>query len=814
MRTTFASYDSFEAGLRIPLRWLADYVDLTIDPEDLARRLTVAGAEVGEIIATRDWNGIVVAHVEKIEKHPNADRLVLATVDIGSNEHPQVVCGAPNVREGQKVAYAGIGTRLIDGYSGEEQTLKAAKIRGVESNGMICSEKELGLSDEHAGILVLSEDALVGTPLAEVIGDTIFDIEVTANRPDWLSVLGIAREVAALTGQKWRDPELEYPEGAEPASKFVRVEIQDPDLCTRYVGSIVEDVKIGDSPQWMQERLLAAGMRPINNVVDITNYVMLEMGQPLHAFDNDKVRGNKIIVRRAKEGEQLTLIDGSEHDLKGDMLLICDADGPVAVAGVMGGGESEVSAQTTTVLLEAANFKGTSVRRTSQALKLRTDASTRFEKGLPRDLPAVASARAVKLMVELCGGRAAKGTVDAFPGKAVDVTVNVTMERLTRVLGVEVPADEVRRILTSLGFGVDWVPPDHFAVNVPYWRTDVSIADDVIEEVARIMGYDELPTTQLRGQIPTYVPQPLQELRERVRTSMADAGMQEIITYSMTDMESLAKVLPPEELAIHRPLHVANPISRQHEYARTTLRHSLLQTLAANLRGSHDVIELFEAGRIYIPRDADLPHEVETVAGVLSGRLPDRWGRPTGDPAGFFDAKARLEFLLADLHVEAEFREANDFAYLAGRTAEVFVEDDRIGLVGEIHPRVAADFGIDREVAMFELDLEALLPHVQPIVHHRPVSPYPPVVEDIAIVVDADVSAGRGLEIIRASPLVTDAGVIDVYTGDQIPAGKKSLAFSITYQARDRTLSDADVAKQRDRIVERLRRELNAELRQ
>ena len=679
---------------------------------------------------------------------------------------------------------------------------------------MICSEKELGLSDEHTGILELPEDAEVGRPLREVLGDTIFDIEVTANRPDLLSILGVAREVAALTEQKWRDPNLEYPEGKTPAAKFAKIEIEDPDLCARYVGAIIENVTVGESPLWMQERLIAAGLRPISNVVDITNYVMLEMGQPMHAFDYEKVRGKRIIVRRAKAGEEITLLDGSHHKLSPDMLLICDGEGPTAIAGVMGGGESEVSASTTTVLLEAANFKGTSVRRTSQTLKLRTDASTRFEKGLPRELPGIAATRAVKLMVELSGAKAAQGMIDAFPGKEKEQRITLTMERLTKVLGLEVPTAQVRKVLTSLGFGCRWMPPDRFIVRVPYWRTDVAIADDVIEEVARIIGYDELPTSQLRGQIPPYVPQPVQELRERVRTAMADAGMQEIITYSLTDMESLSKVLPKEDLAIHPPLRVANPLSRQHEYARTTLRHALLQALASNTRADPALVGLFEASRVYYPRDGELPQEVETLTSVVSGRKPDRWGNSSEEPAGFFDAKSRLEFLLEELRVDAEFREAHDFAYLPGRTAEVFAADDRIGIIGEVHPKVASQFGIDRPVAMFEVDIEALLPHVPPVVHFQPISPYPPVTEDIAIIVDENVSAGQALDIVRASPLVAAVHVFDVYTGEQVPVGKKSLAFAVTYQARDRTLSDADVAKQRERIVERLRRELGAELRQ
>lgn len=797
--------------MRVPLSWLADYVDLTVDTREIARRLTIAGIEVDDIITSGEWDGIVVAHVEKVEPHPNADRLRLATVDIGDSVQPRVVCGAPNIKKGQKVAYASLGAKLIDGHTGQPTVLKAAKIRGVESQGMVCSERELGLSDEHEGILVLPKTAKVGAPLSQVIGDTIFDLDLTPNRPDWFSVLGIAREVAALTGRPWRDPSIEYEEKGAPARSFVKVDIEDADLCPRYVAAIIENVKVKDSPKWMQERLIAAGMRPINNVVDITNYVMLEMGQPLHAFDYKKVRGKQIIVRRAKPGEKLLLLtEDKDRELSSDMLVIADGEGATAVAGVMGGGDSEVTSSTRTVLLEAANFKATSVRRTSQSLKLRTDASTRFEKGLSRLLPPLAAARAVKLMVELCGGKAAQGFVDVFPGKQKEEKVEVKAQRISTVLGLDVPNSQVRSILASLGFGCRWVPPEHFLVRVPYWRTDVSLDVDVIEEIARVIGYDQLPTTQLRGQVPTDFPQPLTGLRERVKDILSGV-MQEVITYSMSDMESLAKVLPSEELAINRPLKLANPLSRQWEYARTTLRHSLLQTLEVNIRGTQDLIALFETARVYMPREDDLPHEVESLCGLVSGRLPDRWGMPAGEEAGFFEAKACLDRLFDGLGIEATYRDGHDFAYLPGRTAEVYAGDTQVGLVGEVHPRVSAEFGLARPVAMFEVNLEALLPHVPGVPRFEPVSPYPPVEQDLAVIVDASVPAGRILELIRAFSIVADARVFDVYTGDPIPVGKKSLAFSIAFQSKDATLTDEDASKHRNRIIERLRRELGAE---
>jgi phenylalanyl-tRNA synthetase beta chain len=801
--------------MRVPLRWLSEYVDLTVEPQELARRLTIAGVEVGEIISTGgDWDGIRVAEVKKVEPHPNADRLRLVTVDAGNGESHCVVCGAPNVAKGQKIAFAGVGTRLIDGHTGKAMTLKAATIRGVESAGMVLSEKELGISDAHEGIVVLPKDAPVGEPLSSVLGDVIFDLDLTPNRPDLLSVVGVAREVAALSDGQARDPSIEYAEAGAPIKGRAQVEIKDPDLCPRYVAALIENVKIRPSPAWMQERLVAAGMRPINNVVDITNYVMLEMGQPLHAFDFKRLRGGRIIVRRAQPGEMMTLLDGSKRLLSPEMLVIADVEEAVALAGVMGGEGSEVTPKTTTILLESANFHAPSIRRTSQAFKIRTDASTRFDKGLSRQLPLIAAQRATKLLVELCGGRAAQGLIDVAPGKPKDVRITLTQERLHRVLGVDLPVAQVRRVLSALGFTCRWVPPDRFVVRVPYWRTDVAIPDDVIEEVARIIGYDQMPTSQLHGEIPRDLPQPGRELRERVKDSLAAAGLQEIITYSLTDLETLAKVLDPEELAANPPLRVANPMSREYEYARTSLRQALLTTLASNTRGDSALVALFEAAKRFMPRDGDLPEEIETVCGVIAGRKADRWGQPTGDAADFFDAKGAVEYLLADLRVGAKFEETVEFAYLPGRTAAVTVDGRRVGVIGQVHPRVAASFGVDADVAMFELDLDALLPHVGGAVHYQPVPPYPSVEQDLAIIVRDDVPAARALEIIRASPLVREASVFDVYTGDPVPPGHKSLAFSVSFGSPKETLTEEKhVAKERERIVARLRQELGAELR-
>jgi len=773
----------------------------------------MAGSEVDAIITTgRDWEKISVGQVVDVSPHPNADRLRLTTVDLGG-EQMTVVCGAPNVAAGQKVAFARVGAELIDGHTGRPAILKAAKIRGVESAGMVCSEKELGLSDYHEGILVLPDEAPAGMPLSQYMGDTILDLDVTPNRPDCLSVLGIAREVAALTGGTVREPPLDYKETGRPIKERAKVEIADRDLCSRYCAALIEGVQIGPSPPWMQERLLAAGVRPISNVVDITNYVMLEVGQPLHAFDFSLISDRKIIVRRARPGEVLVTLDGTDRPLNNDMLVIADTKEAVAVAGLMGGAASEVTDNTTTILLESANFNPASIRRTSTALKLRTDASARFEKGLSPELAMVGVKRAARLMLELAGGRAAEGIIDVYPGKQRQARITVTQERLRRVLGLQLPTSQVRQRLMSLGFACRWVPPDRYVVRVPYWRTDVRIPDDVAEELARIIGYDELPTTALSGGIPPAQPQPSRELRERVKDILATAGMQEVITYTLTNLESLAKVLPPEELSQRPPLRVANPMSHQQEYLRTTLRSSLLETLASNLRHRQGRIALFEGARVYLPRPEDLPEEVESLVGVVTGDRPDRWGQPKGGPIDLYDAKTYLDFLFDRLGLAATYHDGEDFALVPGRTAEVRLNGQSVGLVGQVHPGVAAAFDIEQDVYLFEMNLEALVPHVGRTRVHQPLSRFPAVEEDIAIVVDEGVTAAEVQAIIESFALVQRAVLFDIYTGSPVPAGKKSLAYSIAYQSPEHTLGDAEVNRERRRILERLKGQVGAVLR-
>jgi phenylalanyl-tRNA synthetase beta chain len=813
--------------MRVSLKWLSEYVDLVLPPDELAAKLTQAGLAVDAIVRTgAEWGDeIRVGEVRAVEPHPNADRLRLATVSLGGDDTRRVVCGAPNLAEGQRIAFGAIGAKYRDGHNGKYGTLKAGVIRGVESAGMVMSEFELGLSENHEGILELPADAPVGERLADVLGDVIFELSVTPNRPDWLSVVGIAREVAALTGQTVREPSLEYEAAGETIRGRCSVEIRDPELCGRYVAAVVTGVKIGPSPTWMQERLIALGQRPINNIVDITNYVMLELGQPLHAFDYDTVAKHHIIVRRGRNDESFRTLDGEDRELSDDMLAIADETGPIALAGVIGGLDTEVTARTTNILLESASFNGPSVRRTSTALKARSEASTRFEKGLPAELAALGSKRATKLLVELCGGTALKGSVDVYPGKQREARVEVTRERIVRVLGIDPPTAQVRQVLTGLGFSARWVPPDRYVVRVPYWRPDVRIDDDVCEEIARVIGYDQIPALPLSAAIPAPVVQPRRELRERARDLLAAAGMRETISYAMTTKEILERVIPKETLAIYPPYRLVNPQTSEHEYLRPTLRASLLMTLAHNARFQRGQIAIFEAAKTYERPDeratdlerpegeAALPVEREVACGIVSGRRPDRWGRPSDEGVDLFDAKAFVEALLRGVNAAAEYVAADEFGFVPGRTAEIRIGSQRIGLLGQVHPDTASAFEVEQEAFLFEIVLDDLLVHVDERRKAASISRFPAVEQDLALIVDRETTASALQAAIESAALVRGARVFDVYTGEQVPAGKKSVAFAVEYQSEEKTLTDDDVAKAQRKIVERLRREFGAELR-
>ena len=796
--------------MKVSVKWLRDYVDFTLSPAELAAKLTASGTEVEQIHHTAAWDKVTIGQITKIEPHPNADRLRLATVNTGSEERT-VVCGAPNIAVGQKVPFADIGAKLATIPEG----LAKRAIRGVVSDGMLCAEDELGISADHEGIKVLDPDAPVGTSLSEYLGDAVLDIAVTPNRPDCQAVLGVARETAVLTGAQWREPGLTYPEGGPAAAELASVTIEDPDLCPRYTASVVLGVTIGPSPEWLQERLRSAGQRPINNVVDITNYVMLETGQPLHAFDYRKVRGQRIVVRRAKPGEQMTTLDNVERTFTSDLLLICDGEGPVAVGGVIGGLESEVTDATVDVLLESANFHGTNIRQTETALRLGTEASRRFDKGLNPESAEYGLRRGTRLLVELCGGTAAQGIIDAYPNRRVPHTVNLTQQRLTTVLGAVFSQGQVYDVLTALGCHVtgQWGPG--LTVTPPWWRPDLRIPDDLAEEVARIIGYDALPTTTVRGAIPHMAPNPARELRERLRDLFVAAGMQEVLNYSLTSLANLQRLAPHPLVTEVQPMKVANPMSIEQEYLRTSLRPSVLNTLAANERQAQGRLQLFELGRTYLPRPGDLPDEQDWAVGLIAGAATEPYWAAPGDHAAFGDAKGIIEGMLQHLGVPASFKPGSDPNLLDGHTAAIMAGKRQVGLVGELSPVVLDRFDIvTRPVYLVELEVAALLEAGRQRRSYRPLSRYPGVTEDLAVVVPDAAPAGEIEAAIRGSSLVTSVRLFDVYTGAPVPEGHRSLAYTIVFQAADHTLNAGDVAKLRTGLLRQLGARFGAKLRE
>ena len=799
--------------MKVSLKWLQEYIDITLPPADLASRLTMAGTEVKglQVIGGDSWEHIVVGQITAINPHPNADRLSLATIDLGT-EQQTVVTGAPNLRLGDKVAFAHVGAQLIDGHSGQAFRLKPAKIRGVVSNSMACSEKELGISDSHEGIMILPAEAPVGIPLADYLGDTIFDLDITPNRPDCLSIIGIAREVAALTGQGLHLPEVRYDEAAYPIDQQISVEIVAPDLCPRYCASLVIGVKMADSPRWMQQRLLACGMRPINNIVDVTNYVMLEYGQPLHAFDYHKIKGKKIIVRRATSSEAIVTLDEGKRALSEDILVIADEERAVAIAGVMGGADSEVTEQTTSILLESANFNPASIHHTGNTLRLPSEARMRFERSIRPELTVPALKRVTQLIMQLAGGEVAKGFVDVYPGKLDQEPVLLSMGEVKRLLGVEFSLDQIVETLTSLGFNCE-VKASEVLVTVPYWRSDIHQVVDLIEEVARIISYDKIPTTMLSQPLPRQNPEPILSLKQEISRSLAGYGFQEVITYSLTSLEMLNKLSPDSHPVGPMPLRVANPMTADQEYLRPNLRPNLLAALSANQKHEDGSIRLFELGKVYLPRPKDLPDEPEVVCGILSGaRFEESW-RGGDESLDFYDAKGVVEGLLNQLAVEVSFEECHDESLHPSRQAAIVIGGSKLGVVGELHPKVLDAFDISGAVYLFELNVSALLPFTIGHKMFQPIPRFPPVVWDIALVVDAEITNQKVLNIINSFPLVEQATIFDVYTGEQVPPGKKSVAYRIVYQSPTHTLTDEEVNQVQQQILSKLSSELGATLR-
>lgn len=836
--------------MRVPLSWLRDSVDLPADPAALVERLTLAGLEAAGVevfglpvpagLRPKDpglvWerDKVVVGKVLKIDRHPDADKLKLVTIDYGAGEPKTVVTGARNIAPGESGMKVILGLRGTKYYYTDKDgkkavfTLEPKALRGIMNDAMCMSNFELGISDEHEGIIILDEkDAAPGTPAADVLGEVVVELDVLPNMARCLALSGIAREVAALTGGKLHVAEPTVETVAETVDGKVTVEIADPKLCGRYTATVIRNVTVGAAPRWMRSRLDYAGMRPISNVVDITNYVMLETGQPLHAFDYDvlvKRAGGApptIIVRPAKAGEKLVTLDKAERELSPDNLVIADTAGVIALAGVMGGLETEVTAATKTILLESASFDFVSVRKTARQFNLFSEASGRFSKGVHPEQAKPAAVRAAQLFKDLAGGEVLSGIVDAYPAPVPPQTIALKPADIRRLLGFDIPAAEVERVLTALQFDVK-KSGDGWSVTTPPTRLDIQAgAADLVEELARVYGYDKLPETLLARELPEQKGNRSLELEEHVRDLLADAGLQECVTYSLTSPAVEDRMTLAAE-GVGARVALLNPISPERSVLRTAIMPGLLAVAARNLE-SLDSVALFEVGPVYLPNDPDpLPAEPRRVAVVLCGRRSAAtWDDPLGvkpPQYDFFDLKGVVETLAASLHLpEVSVRGIKSIPYLhPGKAAELYVAGKLAGDFGELHPKVAAAFGLaDRAVLVAELDLEAVLAAVPDRFPYRPFPTVPPAKRDVAVIVPQETTAEAVLAEIRAAggDLLTDAVLFDVYTGESVPAGTKSLAYALVYQSPDKTLSDKEIEKAHGKVEGRLRHVLKAKIR-
>lgn len=806
--------------MRVPLRWLSEWVDLPWPAretlEAFCERLTVGGLEIEDVIRTGpDLSAFRVGHVLSREPHPDADRLSLCRVDLGGGEAVEVVCGAPNVAAGQRVAVAPAGATLPDGTR-----IKRSKIRGVVSNGMICSARELGLEgDDGGGILVLAGEPAPGTPLADVLasGEVVLDVAITPNRGDWVSMLGMAREVRAHYGGALRLPPTAPPESSEEVSRFARVAIEDAAGCPRYVARVVRGVRVGPSPAWLQARLEAAGVRSVSNVVDATNLAMLELGQPLHAFDLARVRGGEVRVRDARAGERLATLDGQERTLAPGDLVIADAEGILAVAGVMGGRDSEVTGATADVLIESAQFHPSRVRRTARRLGLHTDASYRFERGVDPEGVARAADRAARLLAELAGGSVCRGTLEAR-GEALPRPGAIALrpEHVNRLLGTALRPREIAELLARVDVAVEGGVVDGLRCRPPSWRSDLELPEDLIEEVARVHGYDRIEPTLPKGPFLGVDEPPARRLREAARDALRAAGLVELMTFPAVREGDLDALRLPADDPRRALVRIVNPVQADDAALRPTLVPSLLRAARLNLARQAEGLRLFELGATFVARGAgELPAEAaQAVALWTDARGASLW-EPRDVPV-FFRAKGAAESVLAELGYAACFRAASVEPYLhPGASGDLRVGGEAVASVGELHPETAAAFELDAPAALIVLDLAALERAPRAAPRYREISRQPKVRRDLALLLDRGVAAGDVAEAIRktAGPVLHSLAVFDRYEGRGVPEGKLSLAFRLELQRSDRTLTDAEVGRVVERVVKDLSQRFGGELR-
>jgi phenylalanyl-tRNA synthetase beta chain len=802
--------------MKVSLSWLEDYVTVDMPIDQLANMLTMSGLEVE---AVEDRYGyldtVKVGRIVSVTPHPNADKLTVCRVEAGSSSY-SVVCGAPNAAAGMTAPLALPGTLLPGGA-----LIKAAAVRGQHSEGMLCSQAELGLGADSAGLMVLPDGLSPGEPLNKALNlsDSVLEIGLTPNRADCLSIIGIAREVAGFNGSRLKRPPVDIPPSDGPITRLTSVTIEAPDHCPRYAARLIEGITVGPSPFWLKDRLISVGLRPINNIVDITNFVMLETGQPLHAFDFDRLAGHRIVVRTAGQGEPFTTLDGKERSLGRDMLMICDGEKPVAVGGVMGGVNSEIEPSTTRVLLESAYFNPVSIRKTAKQLGLKTDASHRFERGVDPHGTLYAMERAARLMAELSGGRLIEGCIDAAHRLPKPPVLRLSAAATNRLLGTRIARDEMARLLTAIEFQVETENEDVLEVATPSFRVDIARPEDLMEEVARRAGYDRIPVTYPQLPPVTRPASRVWTLRQSMRTLMTGLGFAEIITYSFVHADSCRRLCLPAEDRRCRQLPILNPLSEDQAVMRTSLIPGLLATMQYNLSRQSRNLKLFEAGKIFIARAGDVqPEEVEMLAGLWTGdRTEPEWHtRP--EACDFFDLKGAVESLLEGLHVTgAQFTQLPDDQCTItrpGNSARILLEGEQAGIVGEVHPRVLAAYDLRQKAFIFEMEVSRLIPHIPETSRSLALPRYPSVSRDATLILAKEIETGALLTCIRQmdEPLVEEVRLFDVFTGAPVAEGRKSVSVRIVYRSAESTLEDAAVNEIHRRISDRLVESFKAEL--
>jgi len=797
------------------LSWLKEYVEFDMSPEELAHSLTMGGLEVEAVeYQGKGLDSIVAAEILETRPHPGADKLQLCIVTDGERNY-DIVCGATNMKAGDKVALAKIGAHLPPGPKFPEGLkIKKAKIRGEVSEGMLCAENEIGIGQESEGIMILPETVKIGASLVEELelDDVVFEIGITPNRPDCLSLTGVAREVAALSGTTVKYPDLSVQETGDDIAGLARVELLDFEKCPRYSCRVVSGVTIAPSPKWLKTRLESSGIRSINNVVDVTNYVLLELGQPLHAFDYNLLSDHRIIVRAAEQDETIETLDGVERKLTGEDLLICDAEKPVALAGVMGGATTEVSGSTTDILLESAYFDPVSVRQTSKSIGLRSESSYRFERGVDPNGVVDALDRASELIRELARGKVAKGRIDEYPNPIEPREVSLSLERTNKMLGTGIDEKEIARLMNGLGLGHLETKTGEMLFLVPTYRVDITREIDLIEEIARLYGYNNIPTTLSSVTMKTETRPASDKVKQKIKNILVSRGYYEVINYSFDDPEALA------HFDNHNTLSILNPLTSESSVMRTSLLPGLIRNAALNLNHQAQDLKLFEIGKAYFPEGADsLPKEINKIAGAATGRRGrEYWEK---DEVDFFDLKSVLESAFDSLSItkDTKFESAHSYGFLhPGKSAGITIEGKDAGYIGEIHPGLSDRLGVSKRLYVFEINLDIISSASQA---HKPaftpLPKFPSVRRDIALIVDSETPVSGILDEIEksGSNLIEGAQVFDVFTGNPVEEGKKSIAVSLQMRATDKTLTEEEINKAQEKTVRNLELALGAQLR-